>query len=572
MTWQVGSAVVLSVALALGFGWYERSRPPARVLALVAALAALAAIGRLAFAAFPNVKPTSDIVLFSGFALGGPAGFAVGAVAAIVSNVFLGQGPWTPWQMAAWGVVGLLGALLGRVMRGREPNRIFLAGVCGVAGFVFGGLMDMYQWTLAAQHTLASYLAISGTSFTFNVAHAVGNVAFALVMGPAFLRALSRYRRRFAVRWLAAAPVGAVVLVAISVGLASPRPAAAATPKDVARAIEHAAHYLRQSQNADGGFGAARGQSSSAAYSAWVALGLAAAGQNPRDVASQGHSIVDYLVSRPEEATDIGAVERTMLVLRASGLPPRLGSRNLLAELDRKQQSNGSFGTINHTAFGILALRAAGRTTRSRDVRRALRSLARAANRDGGFGFVARAASDVDDTGAVVQALVAGGGGRTAAVSRAVAYLRKAQRPDGGFGQMAGGDSNAQSTSFAIQGLVAAGQDPRKLRRTRTPLEYLKTLQAPDGFVRYSRTSAQTPVWVTAQALDALATKPFPLRPTPRARAAQVHFRPVAQTTATTATTAGPRPSGKRSYWGYIFAVIAGVVVLALMRLGWRRG
>ena len=74
MTWQLASVVVLSVALAIGFGWYERSRPPARVLALVAALAALAAIGRVAFAAFPNVKPTTDIVLFSGYALGGPPG------------------------------------------------------------------------------------------------------------------------------------------------------------------------------------------------------------------------------------------------------------------------------------------------------------------------------------------------------------------------------------------------------------------------------------------------------------------------------------------------------------------
>src|SRR3954471_12743554 len=160
MTWQFGSVVVLTLALGLGFAWYERSRPPARVLALVAALAALGAIGRVAFAAFPNVKPTTDIVLFSGYALGGPAGFAVGALAALVSNVFLGQGPWTPWQMASWGVVGLGGAALGRVMRGREPGRVFLAVVCGFAGFLFGALMDAYQWSLAAEHTLSSYVAV----------------------------------------------------------------------------------------------------------------------------------------------------------------------------------------------------------------------------------------------------------------------------------------------------------------------------------------------------------------------------------------------------------------------------
>src|SRR4051812_5233982 len=189
MTWQLGSVLVLTIALTVGFGWYERSRPPARVLALVAALAALAAIGRIAFAAFPNVKPTSDIVLFSGYALGGPAGFAVGALAAVVSNVFLGQGPWTPWQMAAWGGVGLVGALLGGARRGREPNRLVLAIACGASGLVFGALMDLYQWTLAAEHTLASYLAVSATSLTFNIAHALGNVAFALILGPAFVRA-----------------------------------------------------------------------------------------------------------------------------------------------------------------------------------------------------------------------------------------------------------------------------------------------------------------------------------------------------------------------------------------------
>ena len=119
--------------------------PPARVLALVATLAALAVVGRLAFAAFPNVKPTTDIVLFAGYALGAVPGFVVGAIAALVSNVFLSQGPWTPWQMAGWGAVGIAGAVLARALRGREPNRFLLAGVCGLAGLAFGAWMDLYQ-------------------------------------------------------------------------------------------------------------------------------------------------------------------------------------------------------------------------------------------------------------------------------------------------------------------------------------------------------------------------------------------------------------------------------------------
>ena len=107
MSWQAGSFALLALVLLLGFGWYERRRPPAKVLALVAALAALAVIGRIAFAAIPNVKPSTDIVLFAGYALGAVPGFVVGAVFALVSNFFFGQGPWTVWQMAGWGGVAV---------------------------------------------------------------------------------------------------------------------------------------------------------------------------------------------------------------------------------------------------------------------------------------------------------------------------------------------------------------------------------------------------------------------------------------------------------------------------------
>ena len=150
MSWQLASSLLLALALAGGFLWYERGRPPARVLALVAALAALAVVGRLAFAAFPNVKPTTDIVLFAGYALGAAPGFAVGAVTAIASNVFLSQGPWTAWQMAGWGAVGVGGAALARVTRRRELGRLPLAVVCALAGLAFGAWMDVYQWTLAS--------------------------------------------------------------------------------------------------------------------------------------------------------------------------------------------------------------------------------------------------------------------------------------------------------------------------------------------------------------------------------------------------------------------------------------
>ena len=83
-----------------------------------------------------------------------------------------------------------LGAAAGAHAAGREPSRLLLAAVCGAAGLAFGAWMDVYQWTLAARQDLDSYLAIAATSLPYNLAHAIGNVGFSLLIGPAFVRAL----------------------------------------------------------------------------------------------------------------------------------------------------------------------------------------------------------------------------------------------------------------------------------------------------------------------------------------------------------------------------------------------
>ncbi|MEJ7788786.1 MAG: prenyltransferase/squalene oxidase repeat-containing protein [Thermoleophilaceae bacterium] len=516
MTWQTTPFLLLGLVLLGGFAWYERKRPPARVVALVAAMAALAVVGRLAFAAVPNVKPTTDIVLFAGYALGGVPGFVVGAVTALVSNVFLGHGPWTAWQMVAWGGVGVGGALLARALRGREPSRIVLAIACAVASLGFGAFMDVYQLSLAARQDLDGYLAIAVTSAPYNLAHVVGSVVFCLLIGPAFIRALSRYRNRFDVTWrppgrpltsqAGAATVLAAALVAASLLVAAP--AGAATPSSAA------VRYLERAQNRDGGFGGARGQSSNQLFTGWSALGVASAGRNPRDVARRnGRSITTYL-RRGASLRDTGELERTILVLASAGLSPRrFAGRDLVAELKRRRSPNGSWrGNVAHTAFGVFALKAAGEAPGS--LRRSAVWLGGGQNDDGGFGFVPSAESDTDDTGAVLQALAAGDGPQAATVE-AVRYLRAVQNPDGGFGQSEGRDSNAQSTAWAVQGLVAAGVRPERVGAN--PIRYLVRLQRRDGHIAYSRSSDQTPVWVTGQALLALERAPFPLGPTPRA-------------------------------------------------------
>ena len=201
MSWVATSFALLGLALAAGFAWWERTRPSSREVALVAALAALAALGRVAFAPIPNVKPTTDIVLLTGYVLGAGPGFATGAVAAIASNVVFGQGPWTPWEMAGWGLVGLMGAGLGAAT-GRRVGRFGLALYCALAGFVYGGLLDVSVWVgYTGEHTASQYLLVSGSSLPFNVAHATGNFVFCFAFGPAFVRALERFRMRLHVVW-----------------------------------------------------------------------------------------------------------------------------------------------------------------------------------------------------------------------------------------------------------------------------------------------------------------------------------------------------------------------------------
>ncbi|MBA3717232.1 MAG: ECF transporter S component, partial [Actinobacteria bacterium] len=94
-----------------GAAWLETGPGSAKELALIATLAAAAAAGRVLFAAVPGVQPVTVTVVAAGVALGARAGIAVGATGALVSNFFLGQGPWTPWQMLAWGACGAAGAL-----------------------------------------------------------------------------------------------------------------------------------------------------------------------------------------------------------------------------------------------------------------------------------------------------------------------------------------------------------------------------------------------------------------------------------------------------------------------------
>jgi energy-coupling factor transport system substrate-specific component len=189
-------ALALVVA---GVAWFEAGTSSTRELAVGATLAAAAAAGRVLFAAIPGVQPVKVIAIVAGSALGMRAGVATGALAAFVSNLFLGQGIWTPQQMLGWGACGAAGALLGGVVR----NRFALAAVAFVLGLAFSASMDVWLWYGFAPHTWAALVAIVGRGAWFDLSHAIGNVVLALAAGPELRRMLDRYgaRLRTVVVW-----------------------------------------------------------------------------------------------------------------------------------------------------------------------------------------------------------------------------------------------------------------------------------------------------------------------------------------------------------------------------------
>ncbi|HEY1284968.1 MAG TPA: prenyltransferase/squalene oxidase repeat-containing protein [Solirubrobacterales bacterium] len=500
MSWETASFLILGAVLLGGFAWYERSRPPSQVVALVAALAALAVAGRVAFAAIPNVVATTDIVIFSGYALGPAPGFAVGALGGLVSNFWLGQGPWTPWQMAGWGLCGIFGA--GLALGGRRLGRVGLAAACALAGVLYGALLNFsLMATYGGDLSIKHFLALEARAIPFDAAHAIGNATLALVAGPAMVRALCRFRERF--EWRPAAVV-ASLLLALAVATTLPSSAQAA-------GASKGAGWLITEQNSDGGWGSSPGEDSSASITAWVVLGLEAVGRNPLDLPRSGHTPIDYLRAHAGDLSSSGDFARTILAVEAAGVDSRsFGGRDLVEALLKRRRSNGSYeGWPGSTAFAIMALRSAGA---GGSLGASISWLSKVQNDDGGWGDTPGSPSTAEGTAAVMQAMP-----DSKPAQQGLRFLRKVQRPSGGF---AGGSGpvNSQASAWAVQGMLAVGADPASIQDGgNSALDYLAARQADDGHYAYSSSSDQTPIWVSGQVLPAVAEEPFPLPVTPRA-------------------------------------------------------
>ena len=189
------SIIFVLFILGLFFWYFERKALSSKELTVVAVLSSFAVVGRLAFVAVPNVQFATFVIIVSGYVFGCSAGFAVGCVAAFVSNLFLGHGPWTPWQMMAWGLCGGTAGLAARCYC--ESPRLVLMLLGFIWGYIFGWIMNVWMWlTFIQPLDLSTWLAVNASSFPFDTAHAVSNIIFAALLGGDFVRILLRFRNK----------------------------------------------------------------------------------------------------------------------------------------------------------------------------------------------------------------------------------------------------------------------------------------------------------------------------------------------------------------------------------------
>lgn len=175
---------------------FEESGISSKEISLIAIYSAFVAIARIPFVGIPSVQPVSYLTICAGYVFGPLIGFIIGGNSALLSNIFLGQGTWTIYQLFSWGLLGIFGGLLGK-KKNKPPNIIVLAIIGFLLAYIYGWIMNIQQWLFIRPITFTSFLFANIQSFPFDTAHAVGNFVFIFFFGKRTINILLRYRRRF---------------------------------------------------------------------------------------------------------------------------------------------------------------------------------------------------------------------------------------------------------------------------------------------------------------------------------------------------------------------------------------
>ena len=177
---------------------FERRKPQPREILTIAVMSAISVAGRCLFVVTPGFKPVAAITAITGFSLGAEAGFLTGATSALVSNMFFGQGPWTPFQMFTWGMIGFMAGLLGKtgVMHKKIPLILFgiFAGVFFSFGMDIWGSVSMY-----GVFSWEAYVLALSSAVPFTIIYAISNIIFLLLLTKPISEKLERIKHKYGI-------------------------------------------------------------------------------------------------------------------------------------------------------------------------------------------------------------------------------------------------------------------------------------------------------------------------------------------------------------------------------------
>ena len=190
------SMILIILSIWQFFSLFEKRKPKTREIVPIAIMSAIAAIGRFAFAMVPQFKPVAAIVIITGISFGSEVGFLTGAISALVSNFFFGQGPWTPWQMFSFGIIGYIaGFLYKNKIIGSKLSICIFGGFCG---YLYGLIVNL--WTIFAyvnpikiEGIVAAYIS----SFPFDTIHALSTIIFLYILAMPMKEKMERVKMKY---------------------------------------------------------------------------------------------------------------------------------------------------------------------------------------------------------------------------------------------------------------------------------------------------------------------------------------------------------------------------------------
>lgn len=196
--YMISSLIVVFAAMLPFFMMFEGRKPKAREIMVIAVLSALGVAGRAAFFMVPSFKPVAAFVILTGISFGGEAGFLVGCLIMLISNMFMGQGPWTPWQMFSFGIIGFLAGILYKkgILKARKAD-LCIYGFLSVV-LIYGGIMNPASVLMAYGHiTKESLLAFYISGLPVDLVHAASTVVFLCIMSQPLLTKLERIKVKY---------------------------------------------------------------------------------------------------------------------------------------------------------------------------------------------------------------------------------------------------------------------------------------------------------------------------------------------------------------------------------------